>query len=62
VSGAGLVLVGSSSWHDALDALGGGSAEQVYAVWAARAADANGDAVEAARWAEVAAHAGGSLF
>ncbi len=60
--GAGVVVVGSSAWHDALDVLADGNGEQVYAVWAARAADAGGDELEAARWAERAAHLGGTLF
>lgn len=60
--GAGLVLVGSVAWHDACDVLAAGTTEQVYAIWAARAADAAGDVAEAERWYQVAAHAGGSLF
>ena len=60
--GAGVVVVGSVAWHDALDVLADGNGEQVYAVWAARAADAGGDVVEAERWAERAAHLGGTLF
>ena len=60
---SGLVVVGSVAWHDAMDSLAdGGTSEQVYAVWAARAADAAGDVVEAERWAQHAAHVGGSLF
>ena len=60
--GAGVVVVGSVAWHDALDVLAGGNGEQVYAVWAARAADAGGDVVGAAEWFERAAHLGGTLF
>ena len=55
--------IGTSSWHDDLDRLAErGGTVAVLAVWAARAADANGDPVEAERWRTEAANTVGLLF
>ena len=57
-------MTGDSAWHDALDVLAGESGDTVVvlAVWAARAADANGDAAAAEEWATKAAQGMGLLF
>ena len=57
-------MTGDSAWHDSLDLLADDSGDTVVilAVWAARAADANGDPVAAEEWATKAAQGMGRLF
>jgi hypothetical protein len=55
--------IGDNAWHDELDTLADEGGTVVHlAVWAARAADANGDPVAAEEWRLKAAHEVGRLF
>lgn len=62
MSVAKVIEVGTVGWHDQLDVLAGRDDVTTLAVWAARAADANGDPVKAREWAQKAAEAAGRLF